>query len=200
MTEFGKRKYIEGGYAEKRISVKPNFSYPPDPEWDDGTGKARSGALFVGHLLPWKGIAMLMEAWRNIPTPLRVAGSGPLQHLVAAADKHNVTELGLLDAKEVYGEMRRASFLVFSSIWYECFPLTFIEAFAAGLPIIAAKLGLPRTSSRIVKRVFISPPAIRHRWLKRLLGLKPTRTKWRAWAKTPGANMKPFTRRKPTMP
>jgi glycosyltransferase involved in cell wall biosynthesis len=84
---------------------------------------------------------MLMEAWRNIPTPLRVAGSGPLQHLVAAADKHNVTELGLLDAKEVYGEMRRASFLVFSSIWYECFPLTFIEAFAAGLPIIAAKLG-----------------------------------------------------------
>lgn len=141
LTEFGKRKYIEGGYAEKRISVKPNFSYPPDPEWDDGTGKARSGALFVGHLLPWKGIAMLMEAWRNIPTPLRVAGSGPLQHLVAAADKHNVTELGLLDAKEVYGEMRRASFLVFSSIWYECFPLTFIEAFAAGLPIIAAKLG-----------------------------------------------------------
>ena len=37
--------------------------------------------------------------------------------------------------------MRRASFLVFSSVWYECFPLTFIEAFAAGLPIVAAELG-----------------------------------------------------------
>jgi len=84
---------------------------------------------------------MLMEAWQNIPTPLRVAGSGPLQHLVTAAKEHGVTELGLLDSEAVYQEMRRARFLVFSSIWYECFPLTFIEAFAAGLPIIAAKLG-----------------------------------------------------------
>ncbi|MBT5675949.1 MAG: glycosyltransferase family 4 protein [Rhodospirillaceae bacterium] len=141
LTEFGKRKYVEGGYAEKRISVKPNFSYPPDPEWQDGADADRSGALFVGHLLPWKGIAMLMEAWRDIPTPLRVAGSGPLLHLVKQAKDHGVTELGLLDAKAVYQEMRRASFLVFSSVWYECFPLTFIEAFAAGLPIIAAKLG-----------------------------------------------------------
>ena len=82
-----------------------------------------------------------MEAWQNIPTPLRVAGSGPLQHLVTAAKEHGVTELGLLDSEAVYQEMRRARFLVFSSIWYECFPLTFIDAFAAGLPIIAAKLG-----------------------------------------------------------
>ncbi|MDP6427825.1 MAG: glycosyltransferase [Alphaproteobacteria bacterium] len=146
LTEFGKGKYVEGGYSEKRISVKPNFSYPPDPEWraaldEEGAGGERSGALFVGHLLPWKGIALLMEAWRNIPTPLRVAGSGPLLNLVTEAEKHGVSHLGLLDAEAVYREMRRASFLVFSSVWYECFPLTFIEAFAAGLPIVAAKLG-----------------------------------------------------------
>jgi glycosyltransferase involved in cell wall biosynthesis len=146
LTEFGKRKYIEGGYAEKRISVKPNFSYPPNPDWNDGAddGAAagqRSGALFVGHLLPWKGIANLMEAWRDIKTPLRVAGSGPLLPLVTESANPAVTSLGLLDAEGVYREMRRAAFLVFTSVWYECFPLTFIEAFAAGLPIIAAKLG-----------------------------------------------------------
>ena len=27
LTEFGKRKYVEGGYDEKRISVKPNLCY-----------------------------------------------------------------------------------------------------------------------------------------------------------------------------
>ena len=145
-TEFGKRKYVEGGYNEKRISVKPNFCYPPDPAWqaaldEESAGVERTGALFVGHLLPWKGIAVLMEAWRNISTPLRVAGSGPLQNLVTDAEKLGVTYLGLLDAESVYHEMRRARFLVFSSVWYEGFPLTFIEAFAAGLPIVAAKLG-----------------------------------------------------------
>ena len=146
LTEFGKRKYVESGYSEKRMSVKSNFSYPPEPEWQAAAdqklaGSARSGALFVGHLLPWKGIAVLMEAWRNIPTPLRVAGSGPLLNLVIEAEKHGVKHLGLLDAEAIYREMRRASFLVFSSIWYECFPITFIEAFAAGLPVVAAKLG-----------------------------------------------------------
>ena len=148
LTEFGKRKYAEGGYAEKRISVKPNFSYPPDPAWDDArdeqdTDGQRSGALFVGHLLPWKGIAVLMEAWRDIPTPLRVAGSGPLQNLVTDAENYGVTYLGRLDAEAVYREMRRARILVFSSVWYEPFGLVLIEAFAAGLPVVAAKLGAP---------------------------------------------------------
>ena len=146
LTEFGKRKYVEGGYNEQRISVKPNFSFPPDAAWQaaldkEGDGGGRSGALFVGHLLPWKGIQLLMEAWRNIPTPIRVAGSGPLLNLVTNAEKHGVTYLGLLDAEAVYREMRQANFLVFPSVCYESFPLTFIEAFSSGLPIVAAKLG-----------------------------------------------------------
>ena len=141
LTEFSKRKFIEGGYAEKRISVKPNFSYPPNPEWEDGTGGMRSGALFVGSLLPWKGIPLLMQAWQKIPTLLRVAGLGPLQYLVADAEKYGITQLGLLDAEAVYREMRRAAFLVFPSVCYENFPMTIIEAFAVNLPIVAAKLG-----------------------------------------------------------
>ncbi len=118
LTEFGKRKYVEGGYDEKRISVKPNFSYPPDAAWraaadEESAGGARAGALYVGGLLPWKGISLLMEAWRDIPTPLRVAGAGPLQNLVTQAEGHGVTHLGLLDAEAIYREMRRASFLGF---------------------------------------------------------------------------------------
>ncbi len=146
LTEFGKRKYVEGGYDEKRISVKPNFSYPPDAAWraaadEESAGGARAGALYVGGLLPWKGISLLMEAWRDIPTPLRVAGAGPLQNLVTQAEGHGVTHLGLLDAEAIYREMRRASFLVFPSLCYETFGLVIIEAFAADLPVIAARLG-----------------------------------------------------------
>jgi glycosyltransferase involved in cell wall biosynthesis len=37
--------------------------------------------------------------------------------------------------------MARAVALVMPSIWYENFPRTLVEAFAAGLPVIASRLG-----------------------------------------------------------
>jgi glycosyltransferase involved in cell wall biosynthesis len=42
---------------------------------------------------------------------------------------------------EVQREMKRASLLVFPSIWYEGLPLTIVEAYAAGLPVLAGRLG-----------------------------------------------------------
>ena len=37
--------------------------------------------------------------------------------------------------------MAGARFLIFPSVWYETFGLTIIEAFAAGLPVLASRLG-----------------------------------------------------------
>lgn len=37
--------------------------------------------------------------------------------------------------------MKKASALVVPSLWYEAFPMTIVEAFATGLPVIASNLG-----------------------------------------------------------
>jgi glycosyltransferase involved in cell wall biosynthesis len=37
--------------------------------------------------------------------------------------------------------MQNASVLIFPSIWYECAPMTILEAFACGLPVIGSNLG-----------------------------------------------------------
>jgi glycosyltransferase involved in cell wall biosynthesis len=135
LSDFVRRKVIEGGLPAERIVIKPNFVAP-----DPGIGQGQGGfALFVGRLSEEKGIQTLAHAWREIAyIPLLIAGDGPLS---ATQWPANVTTLGWQPRDRVAALMKDARFLVFSSIWYECSPLTILEAFACGLPVIASNLG-----------------------------------------------------------
>jgi glycosyltransferase involved in cell wall biosynthesis len=82
----------------------------------------------------------------NLSTPLKIVGDGPLRQLlekkVQQAGYGNLIEfLGYQDKSVVMALMNNAKVLVFPSIWYEGFPLTIIEAFAASLPVLVPKLG-----------------------------------------------------------
>jgi glycosyltransferase involved in cell wall biosynthesis len=96
--------------------------------------------LFVGRLSKEKGIDVLARAAQSISGgAVRVAGSGPLSGLLDGAK--GITPLGNLSATQVRLEMEGALSLVVPSIWYENFPRTIVEAFAAGLPVIASRIG-----------------------------------------------------------
>lgn len=139
LTEFARGKFIEGGLPVQKIVVKPNFVRAPKIE---RTGNGPH-FLFVGRLSPEKGIRTLLAAQGRHGQELRIAGDGPLAKSVAkAADQHNgLRVLGCLDNASVRTEMFSARALVFPSEWYEGFPVTLVEAFAAGLPVIASRLG-----------------------------------------------------------
>jgi glycosyltransferase involved in cell wall biosynthesis len=147
LTEFARDKFIEGGIAAERISVKPNFT--PDP----GV-QARNGdyALFVGRLVPEKGLRTLLQAWPRLGSRirLRVIGDGPDAHLVKAAVEAGlaIEFLGRQRPADVITAMAGARFLVFPSEWYETFGLSIIEAYAVGLPVLASRLG---SMSNLVK-------------------------------------------------
>jgi glycosyltransferase involved in cell wall biosynthesis len=141
LTEFARRKFIEGGLPAERVAVKPNFVYP-DP------GPGRSGeehALFVGRLSPEKGVDTLLAAWEclEVRVPLKIVGDGPLmRQVMKAASRHPWVEyLGYRPAEEVHALMKEASMLIFPSRWYETFGRVAIEAFATATPVIAANLG-----------------------------------------------------------
>jgi glycosyltransferase involved in cell wall biosynthesis len=68
-----------------------------------------------------------------------VAGSGPDAALLAAQPQ--VQMLGALDAQAVRLEMQRACAVLVPSIWNETFGMVVIEAFAAGTPVIASRIG-----------------------------------------------------------
>jgi glycosyltransferase involved in cell wall biosynthesis len=140
LSEFARRKLIQGGLPPGRIVVKPNF-LQLDPGAGSGEG---SYALFAGRLSPEKGVGPLLRAWRMLPRiPLLLAGEGPLlQRARRQADSLGGVEvLGRCPRDELFRLMKGARFLVFPSLWYESSPMVIVESFACGLPVLAACQG-----------------------------------------------------------
>lgn len=135
LSEFARRKFIVGGLPANRIVVKPNFVSP-----DPGVGQGSGGyALFVGRLAAEKGISVLVSAWKELSNiPLLVVGGGPLE---GTKWPPGVNWMGRQSRDKVLSLMRGAYTLIFPSQWYEGAPMTIVEAFACGLPIIASNLG-----------------------------------------------------------
>ncbi len=141
LTEFSRGRYVEAGFPQDQILVKPNF-VDPDPGQRTGAG---SYALFVGRLDKEKGLPTLLKAWLQMSHShtLRIAGDGCYRPETEAVARiyPNVEFTGWLPRHRVVEEMKGARFVVFPSEWYENLPLVIIEAFACGVPVIASRLG-----------------------------------------------------------
>lgn len=141
LTEFARMTLSKGGVPAEKLVVKPNFTEPTEATRREIGG----AALFVGRLSEEKGIRTLLDAWRRHPDlpPLRIVGDGPLRSLVGseAAQDASITALGAVPQDRVHVEMRSAAVLVFPSTCYEGFPMTIVEAFANGLPVVGSRIG-----------------------------------------------------------
>lgn len=136
LTEFCRRKFVQGGLPPERIAVKPNFVDVPAPPVD----APRRGALFVGRLSAEKGVEVLLAALGLAPrVEVDVVGSGPAEGAFAAAARARLH--GWLAQGAVLEQMQAAACLVLPSVWFECFPRTLVEAYACGLPVIASRVG-----------------------------------------------------------
>ena len=142
LNDFCRDEFVRGGLPAERIVVKPNFvDSPPAAGGPAGAaGTPRSGLLFVGRLAPEKGLSLLAESAAGLPAgSVAVAGTGPLADQVRQAP--GLRALGGLAPVAVAEAMGRSLALVMPSLWFENFPRTLVEAYAAGLPVIASRLG-----------------------------------------------------------
>ncbi len=117
--------------------VRPNMAPDPGPV----TEQARSGFLFVGRLSEEKGVRVLLEAARLTNEQIFVLGDGPLDAELRQKAPANLVLLGRGNREAVHKAMAGAKAVVIPSICYEGFPLTMVEAFAAGTPVIASRIG-----------------------------------------------------------
>jgi glycosyltransferase involved in cell wall biosynthesis len=140
-TELAKSVFISSslGTLDTQYSVKPNSIKDPVMPLKD----REDYFLYIGRLSKEKGISTLLDTFKNITNDIYIGGDGPLKEEVIISSKKNsnIHYLGLLDKDTVMDMMSRCSALVFPSLWYEGMPLTLIEAFATGTPVIASNLG-----------------------------------------------------------
>lgn len=141
-SRFYRTKLIEWGWPEAQLVYIPNFV---SPDFVAGpTSEEGDYYLFAGRLAPEKGIATLIEASALAGVRLIVAGSGPEQ----AKLKQVASQRGapVTFAGHVAGQMLRdliggARALVLPSEWYENAPVSILEAYALGRPVVGTEIG-----------------------------------------------------------
>ncbi len=148
---------VMSDFAIRRLRVQrvlriPNGIEPPDRGADDQTEhQDPRDFLFVGRLVPGKGVDVLLRAFRRVVAGdadqrVIICGSGPeepaLRQLVAELDlQDRVSFIGTRSPAEVRKLMSRALALVVPSLSDETGPIVVPEAFSVGTPVIAANAG-----------------------------------------------------------
>lgn len=124
-----------GGRA--RVIASPQRSFASSSRAADG-----SYALVAGRLSAEKGVHVAVEACRRAGVPLVVAGDGPqagdLHRLAAGADVRFEGRV----APARLAELRAgAALALVPSLYAEIFPVAASESMAAGLPVVASRMG-----------------------------------------------------------
>jgi glycosyltransferase involved in cell wall biosynthesis len=136
VSGFVRDKYVQAGFDPDRVRVKRNFAW--------GTER-RVGAgeyfLYLGRLSPEKGVETLLEAWRSAPGKLLVVGGGPDADALRRAAPAGVEFAGEVDSGDVAVIVAKARALLVPSRWYEAAPRGITEAYAAGVPVLASRIG-----------------------------------------------------------
>jgi glycosyltransferase involved in cell wall biosynthesis len=141
ISEFVRRKHVEGGLPPDRVVVKPHFTWRAERR--KGPGRY---FLFLGRLSPEKGVDTLLRAWTQVNARLLVVGDGPEGARLRAIAPANVEFRGTVQADEVPALMRHARALMVPSAWHEGAGKVVLEAYATGVPVLASEVGaLPET-------------------------------------------------------
>lgn len=150
-SHFVARRYSEAGFPKERITVIRNgiavnrFSHP---RMAPSTHSAHALRItFAGHFGAHKGVATLIEALAlTSNTVLQLVGTGPEQKVYA----ERITTLGLENRVQFLGKVAPADMpgiyacsdlVILPSIWPENQPVCLMEAMAAGVPVVASRLG-----------------------------------------------------------
>jgi glycosyltransferase involved in cell wall biosynthesis len=140
-SRFYVEKLVEWGMPRESFSHVPNFVQASrfEPRFDPGVA-----IVYFGRVSPEKGLATLVRAAAASGCKVVIAGTGSqlaeLQKLASELGA-DVSFAGYLTGAPLHELVRSARAIVLPSEWYENAPMTVLEAYALGKPVIGARIG-----------------------------------------------------------
>lgn len=139
VSSFSRNKHIQVNSMFKDKSV---YLYNFTPTVEDTNINKGEYMLFFGRISEEKGLRTLIQSIKGLPhINLKIAGTGPLWDELTQENIPNVDFLGFMSGKELENCIAKASFVIVSSECYENNPMSIIEAYTLGKPVIGSNLG-----------------------------------------------------------
>lgn len=155
-TQFVRRAHEAMGFPAERISLLPLGA--------DVTNEGRAAALearrrlksdenfhigYIGGLSYQKGVHHLIAAVNILPKHAALSIFGDMSAypdyvtiLRQAAAHPGIRFMGILDRSDFWPTLGALDVLVLPTMWYETYGLVVQEAFAAGVPVVASRIGV----------------------------------------------------------
>jgi len=137
------------GVSRDKLNVNYN-GVNPAVFYPSAESKVVKRLVFVGSLIPTKGVKELLEAFlmvyqKDASISLDIIGTGPMSETIQAWVKQHqldrsVNVLGSLPLPEVAAHIREAALLVLPS-YREGVPNVVLESFASGTPVVSTTVG-----------------------------------------------------------
>ena len=143
-----KERMVADGYEADQIHVVHSPAPPPPAPYRPPPPSGPPRFLFLGRIVPEKGLAPLLRALTDVPDSIHldVAGDGYQKDAMETLTTrlgldHRVTFHGWVDPDRVPALMAQSRAVVFPSLWNEPAGLISLEAAVAGRAVIASEAG-----------------------------------------------------------
>lgn len=147
LTEFNKEKLLQLKQIKpEKVFIKSNFV---DQQRAIIPAKKRKNqCVFAGRLDKLKGIDVLFEVWKKMgerAPQLIVCGTGPMEEWCRSYIEDykikNIKMLGFISNEQTKNIIAESRALILPTQWYEGFPMSIVEAFSVGTPVIGSDIG-----------------------------------------------------------
>ena len=147
VSDFMREKFVDGGMDPRKVTTLRHCWHPKEPS---KLLPELDYYLFLGRLVPEKGVSVLLETWELLKSQLGdacprliIAGSGTEDSWIkqSCTNQQNVSCVGFVDGEQKERLIAQSRALIAPSIWWEPLGLIVYEAYDHGRPVLAAASG-----------------------------------------------------------